>query len=245
MKGFEGKTAFVTGASSGIGRACGLRLKEEGARVFGVARRVDRLQKDFSDHAAMDVCDPASVEKAVDAGVKALGKVDFIINAAGVIGQGGLADTDPDEWKRIMDPNLDGVYRVTRALLPHLNDGGAIVNISSVCSVRPLANLLAYCTSKAAIDMFTKCLALELASRKIRVNAVNPGVVVTELHTVTNAVPDYEGFLERSKTTHPLGRTGRVEEVAALAAFLCSSESEWITGNTHLIDGGRQLLSAR
>ncbi len=93
--------------------------------------------------------------------------------------------------------------------------------------------------------MITKCVALELAPHNVRVNAVNPGVVVTELHTAANAVPDYEAFLEHSKTTHPLGRVGQPEEIAALCAFLCSDEAAWITGGTHSIDGGRQLMSAR
>jgi NAD(P)-dependent dehydrogenase (short-subunit alcohol dehydrogenase family) len=93
--------------------------------------------------------------------------------------------------------------------------------------------------------MFTKCLALELAPRKIRVNSINPGVVVTELHTVTNVIPEYDAFLERSKTTHPLGRVGQPEEIAALAVFLASDEAGWITGGIHPIDGGRGLSSAR
>jgi NAD(P)-dependent dehydrogenase (short-subunit alcohol dehydrogenase family) len=93
--------------------------------------------------------------------------------------------------------------------------------------------------------MFTQCVALELAPHKVRVNAVNPGVVVTELHTVTNTVPDYDAFLERSRSTHPLGRVGQPEEIAALSAFLCSDEAGWITGGIYSIDGGRALLSAR
>jgi NAD(P)-dependent dehydrogenase (short-subunit alcohol dehydrogenase family) len=93
--------------------------------------------------------------------------------------------------------------------------------------------------------MLTQCVALELAPHGVRVNAVNPGVVVTELHTVTGTVPDYEAFLEHSKQTHPLGRVGQPEEIAALCAFLCSDETGWITGGIHSIDGGRALLSAR
>ena len=105
--------------------------------------------------------------------------------------------------------------------------------------------ILAYCVSKAAVDQFTRCVALDLAAQGVRVNAVNPGVVVTELHTVTQAIADYPAFLERSKTTHPLGRVGQPEEVAKLILWLLSDEAGWITGGTYSIDGGRALASAR
>ena len=119
------------------------------------------------------------------------------------------------------------------------------MNLSSVAGPRPYLNLLAYCVSKAGVDQLTRCAALDLAPHGVRVNAVNPGVVVTELHTVTQAVPDYAGFLERSKTTHPIGRVGQPEEVAALVLYLLSGEAGWITGATMSIDGGRALASAR
>ncbi len=119
------------------------------------------------------------------------------------------------------------------------------MNLSSVAGTRPYTGLMAYCVSKAAVDQFTRCAALDLAPSLVRVNAVNPGVVVTELHTVTNAIPDYAGFLERSKGTHPIGRVGQADEVAKLILFLLSDEAGWITGATYAIDGGRALASAR
>ncbi|KPK81483.1 MAG: hypothetical protein AMS25_06205 [Gemmatimonas sp. SM23_52] len=243
---FRDRVAFVTGASSGIGRACAVRFQEEGAAVFAVARRGERLRGTFEHYAIADVRLEDQVSAAVANCVGALGRIDYLINAAGVIGTGGILDTPPEEWERLFSINVDGIYVVTRHVAPHLiENGGAIVNLSSVTSLRPYGNLLAYCASKAAVDMFTQCVALELAPHGVRVNAVNPGVVVTELHTVTGAVPDYEAFLERSKTTHPLGRVGRPEEIAALCAFLCSDEAGWITGGIHCIDGGRALMSAR
>src|SRR5690606_4447138 len=124
-------------------------------------------------------------------------------------------------------------------------NAGSIVNISSIAGLRPYPTILAYCVSKAALDMLTQCLALELAPHGVRVNAINPGVVVSELHTVTGAVSDYAAFLERAKSTHPLGRPGKPEEIAALAAFLVSDEAAWITGGLHTIDGGRTLTSLR
>ncbi|UCC71761.1 MAG: glucose 1-dehydrogenase [Gemmatimonadota bacterium] len=243
---FADKVAFVTGASSGIGRACATRFEEEGAAVFAVARREDRLKGTFDHYTIADLRSDQAARAAVDSCVERLGRVDYLINAAGVIGTGGVLDTPPEEWERLFASNVDNVYYVTRHVAPHLiESGGAIVNVSSVTSLRPYGNLLGYCASKAAVDMFTQCVALELAPHGVRVNAVNPGVVVTELHTVGGAVPDYEAFLERSKATHPLGRVGQPEEIAALCAFLCSDEAGWITGGIHTIDGGRALLSAR
>lgn len=243
---FVGKVALVTGASSGIGRACGQRFLQEGGSVFALARREERLQDQFEHYAVADVRDPDQVRRAVEACTERFERIDYLVNAAGVIGTGGILDTPPEEWRRVMDSNLESLYRVTRLAAPHLIEhGGAIVNISSVTGIRPYANLLAYCVSKAATDMFTRCVALELAPHGVRVNAVNPGVVVTELHTASDAVEDYPAFLERSKTTHPLGRVGQPEEIAVLVAFLCSDEAGWITGGIYSIDGGRALMSAR
>jgi NAD(P)-dependent dehydrogenase (short-subunit alcohol dehydrogenase family) len=243
---FRNKVALVTGASSGIGRACAARFEEEGAAVFAVARRAERLAGTFENYAVADLRLDEQARAAVVSCVERLGRIDYLVNAAGVIGTGGVLDTPPEEWDRLFASNVDSIYYVTRHVAPQLiENGGAIVNVSSVTSIRPYGNLLAYCASKAAVDMLTQCVALELAPHGVRVNAVNPGVVVTELHTAAAAVPDYEAFLEHSKTTHPLGRVGQPEEIAALCLFLCSEEAAWITGGIHSIDGGRALMSAR
>lgn len=250
---FKDKTALVSGASSGIGRAVARSLGREGARVVAAGRRRDRLDEVVREitgaggHASAitgDVRDEAVCARWVEA-ARAGGGLDLLVNAAGVIGTGG-PETAPAEWDRVMDSNLRSVYLLTRAATPALIERkGAIVNISSVAGLRPYPNLMSYCVSKAAVDMLTRCAALDLAPHGVRVNAVNPGVVVTELHTVTNAVADYQGFLERSKTTHPLGRVGKPEEIASLVLFLLSDEAGWITGTTSSIDGGRALASAR
>jgi len=252
---FAGRAALVTGASSGIGRATAQALGREGARVVCAGRRADRLSATVeivraaggeAIAASGDVRDEAVCARCVAAARDTFGGLDLLVNAAGVIGAGTLADTAPAEWDRIMDSNLRSVYLLTRAATPELiRTKGAIVNISSVAGPRPYPGIAAYCVSKAAVDQLTRCAALELAPHGVRVNAVNPGVVVTELHTVTNAVPDYAAFLERSKGTHPIGRVGQPEEVAALVLFLLGSEAGWITGATMSIDGGRALASAR
>jgi NAD(P)-dependent dehydrogenase (short-subunit alcohol dehydrogenase family) len=177
---------------------------------------------------------------------RAFGGLDGLVNAAGVIGNGAVDGTAPSEWDRVMDSNVRSLYLMTRAAAPLLKRRkGSVVNLSSVAATRPYAGLAAYCVSKAAVDMITRCAALDFAPDGVRVNAVNPGVVVTELHTVTGAVADYPAFLERGKSTHPIGRVGRAEEVAALILYLLSDEAGWITGACMPIDGGRALASAR
>ena len=252
---FKNKSALVTGASSGIGHATAQALAAEGASLVLVGRRRDRLEieaahiRDSGGRVAIaagDVREEAACAAMVEAARAAFGGLDVLVNAAGVLGPGGVLETTPGEWDRVMDSNLRSIHLMTRAAAPEIvKRRGAIVNLSSVAGPRPYANLLAYCVSKAAVDQYTRCAALDLAPHGVRVNAVNPGVVVTELHTVTNAVPDYAGFLERSKSTHPLGRVGQPEEIAALTLFLLSEEAGWITGATVGIDGGRALTGAR
>ena len=252
---FGNRVVLVTGATSGIGRCCARRLAEEGAKVVAAGRRRDRLDRLVEEVRAAggealgvpgDVRDEATCRSWVAAAAGRFGGLDGLVNAAGVMVGGGLLDLEPAEWDRMMDTNLRAMYLLTRAAAPELiKRRGAVVNLSSVAGPRPYANLMGYVVSKAGVDAFTRCAALDLAPHGVRVNALNPGVVVTELQTALNAVPDYPAFLERSKGTHPLGRVGQPEEIAALVLFLLGEEASWITGATIPVDGGRQLLSAR
>jgi len=247
----DGKSVLVTGGSSGIGAAIAERLCAEGARVAIMARRPAQVDEVAGRLGVLgihgDVTKPEDCARAVTEAVTALGGLTTLVNSAGVIGTGGTEDTSRDEWRRIMSINLDGTVNMCRAALGPLKrrEGGSIVNLSSVTGSRPFAQVTAYCVAKAAVDMYTKCLALELAPFRIRVNAIAPGVVVTNLHTATGAVDDYEAFLERSKETHPLGFVGEGRDVAALALYLASDESRWATGGIYPLDGGRACLSAR
>jgi len=246
---------LVTGASSGIGRACARALGREGARVVAAGRRRERLdelvagiREGGGEAVAVtgDVREEAACRAMVAEAAGRYGGLDGLVNAAGVLGAGSVIDTAPDEWDRMMDTNVRSIHLLTRAAATELiQRKGSVVNLSSVAGMRPYAGLAAYCVAKAAVDMYTRVAALDFAPHGVRVNAVNPGVVVTELHTVTRAVADYPAFLERSKTTHPIGRVGQPEEVAALVLFLLGDEAGWITGVTYSIDGGRALASAR
>ena len=243
---FDGKVACVTGATSGIGRACVTALRSEGARVFGIARREDRLREGCEAWSVCDVTEADQVEASIASCVQRFGGIDLLVNAAGIFEPGSLLDTDDASWERQQRVNVDGVRFAIRSAAPALIDRlGSVVNVSSVCGLRPYAGVMAYCVSKAAVDMITRCAALELAENGVRVNAVNPGVVVTELHTVNAAIPDYDAFLKRAESTHPLGRPGQPEEIAALCLWLGSDEAGWVTGATWSIDGGRAILSAR
>lgn len=253
----SGKRALITGGSSGLGRAMAVRFAAEGARVVVTGRRAAALEETAraaggAGVVVVDHGDPSGGERAVAGAVEALGGLDVVVNNAGVIGFDGLLDSDPAEYRRLLDVNLFGVYDVARHAAPHLVDSAkagrdaSILNVSSVAGLRPYPGLLGYCVGKAGVDMLTQVAALELAPHKVRVNAINPGVVVTNLHRATGMSEDrYAAFLERSESTHPIGRPGTPEEVAALAAFLSSDEAGWITGALHSIDGGRACTSLR
>lgn len=248
-----GKRALVTGATSGIGRATALEFVAEGARVLGIGRDGERLealagQTDGKCQGlVVDLCDPEARQAAVDAAVSRLGGLDILVNAAGILETGTMEAADLDAFHRTMNINVGALYDLSRRCLPALSASrGNIVNVSSVAGTRAFPGVIAYCVSKAAVDQITRCAALELADRGVRVNAVNPGVVVTEIHRRGGMDEEaYAAFLERSKETHPIGRVGTCEEVAALIAFLASDRASWITGSTHAIDGGRAETCAR
>jgi len=249
----DGKVALVTGGSSGLGLAIAKAFLAEGAKVVVTGRRAAEIESAAREIGAVavagDARDPATAERAVAACVERFGGLTTLVNNAGVIGNGTVEKTTREEWDRIVSISVDGTFETTRAAIPELRKAGArgasVLNFSSVAGNRPFGGLAAYCVAKAAVEMMTKCLALELAPDKIRVNAMAPGVIVTNLHTVTGAIADYPAFLERGKTTHPLGFVGAADDAANLALFLCGDAARWITGAIVPLDGGRALMSAR
>jgi NAD(P)-dependent dehydrogenase (short-subunit alcohol dehydrogenase family) len=247
---------IVTGASSGIGRATALRFGRDGASVVAVGRNESAL----SDVAkavesaggkaavvAIDVTAADAPARIVQAAVDRFGGLTALVNAAGIIASGTIETTTDAAWDEMLDINVRAPFRLMRAALPSLvASRGSIVNVSSVTGLRSFPGVLAYCVSKSGVDQLTRCAALELAPKGVRVNAVNPGVVVSNLHRRGGMDEDkYGAFLEHSKQTHPLGRPGDASEIADLIFFLASPAAGWITGETVAIDGGRHLTCAR
>jgi NAD(P)-dependent dehydrogenase (short-subunit alcohol dehydrogenase family) len=252
----EGRAALVTGATSGIGRATALRFAAEGARVALVGRDAESLRRTADEvrgrggealEVQADVTVEAHARRAVETAVGHFGGLDLLVNAAGILSNGTVEDTPLSDWDAMMNVNLRSVFHLMQLAVPHLEKRpGNVVNVSSVTGLRAFPGVLAYCVSKAGVDQLTRCAALELAAKGVRVNAVNPGVVVTEIHRRGGMNDEkYAGFLEHSKTTHPLGRVGGPEEVAELILFLASDRASWITGATYSIDGGRAQTCAR
>jgi NAD(P)-dependent dehydrogenase (short-subunit alcohol dehydrogenase family) len=251
---FANKVVLVTGATSGIGKATALTAASRGARVALVARRAASM-KDAVGHIApasvalipADLTVEADCRKVVEDVTARFGGIDVLVNAAGIIGNGTIENTTLAQWDTMMDINLRSLFYLTQLALPSIiARKGNIVNVSSVTGVRSFPNVLAYCVSKAGVDQLTHCAALELGPKGVRVNAVDPGVVVTNLHRTSGMQEDaYAKFLEHSKTTHPIGRVGTADDVAELILFLASDKAGWITGGSFNIDGGRAQTCAR
>lgn len=255
-KEFASQTLLVTGATSGIGKATALRFAEAGANVAAVGRNetaLAELKDELAGRGARhltihaDLAEPESVKPVVSKTIERFGGIDVLVNAAGHIASGTIETTSLEPWDAMLNINLRSVFLMMQQALPSLIERrGNIVNVSSVTGLRAFPGVLAYCVSKAGLDQLTRCAALELAAKGVRVNAVNPGVVVTEIHKRGGmSDQDYEAFLNHSKTTHPLGRVGEAREIAELIFFLASRKAAWITGSTYSIDGGRAQTCAR
>lgn len=194
-----------------------------------------------------DLTIETQIQNCVDATIAKFGGIDILVNCAGIIASGTIENTKVVDWDYMMNVNLRSVFLMMQQALPALIERkGNIINVSSVTGLRAFPNVLAYCVSKAGVDQLTRCAALELASKGVRVNAVNPGVTLTNLHRNSGMNEQaYQAFIEHSKSTHPLGRIGMPEEVAELILFLASPRAAWITGVTYSIDGGRAQTCAR
>jgi 2-keto-3-deoxy-L-fuconate dehydrogenase len=234
-----GKTAVVTAAASGIGRASAEAFARAGARVFALdidARAVHAVPG--CEGHALDVRDA----NAISAFAAHAGKIDVLFNCAGTVPKGTVLDIEPDGWNAAFDLNVTSMYHMIRAFLPGMlaNRAGSIINMSSVAgSITGVADRCAYGVTKAAVIGLTKSVAVDFVAQGIRCNAICPGTVDTpSLQARLHAYGDYEKTRREFEARQPMGRLGKPEEIAALALHLASDESGFTTGQIHIIDGG-------
>lgn len=245
----EGKSAIVTGGAQGIGLACVEALVAEGARVaiLDVQREAAQAAAAaFGDSAIAVACDvsrPEDVAAAVDAAEAAFGTVSVLVNNAGIALTGDILTLELDTLRKVLDVNLVGSFLMSQAVARRLVAAGmkgSIVNMSSVNSVLAIPAITAYCASKGAVAQLTRASALALAPHGIRVNAVGPGSIMTDM---MRGVAADEGAMRRVLSRTPLGRIGEAREVADVVVFLAGDKSSYVTGETIFIDGGRGALN--
>ncbi|XP_063285179.1 3-oxoacyl-[acyl-carrier-protein] reductase FabG-like [Pelobates fuscus] len=253
----RGKVCLVTGASSGIGAGTALLFARLGARLALNGRNEEKLKEtanaceQLSDQKPLlvsgDLVDETVVRRVVEETVAYFGQLDVLVNSGGILTMGTIENTTLDDFDRVMNINVRAMFYLTHLAVPHLiQTKGSIVNVSSVNGQRSFPGVMAYCMSKSAVDQMTRCAALELASKQVRVNAVCPGVIITDVHRRAGLNDEqYAQFLQRTQHTHALGRPGTVDEVARMIAFLASDAASFITGVTVPVDGGRHAMCPR
>jgi NAD(P)-dependent dehydrogenase (short-subunit alcohol dehydrogenase family) len=241
------KIAIVTGAGSGIGRACALALACEGAHVALVGRRKERIEDAAREAGASaiaiaaDVSKQTDIERVIERTVGTFGGLNVLVNNAGILHPGTVEQITEQQWDETFNTNVRGLWLLSRAVLPHMRKagGGSIINMASVLGINGARLRSVYAASKGAVILLTKCMAIDHGAEKIRVNAICPSFVETELtagYLKTVADPDTVRW-ERVKV-HPIGRLGQPEDMAGLTVYLASDESSWVTGAMFPVDGG-------
>jgi 2-keto-3-deoxy-L-fuconate dehydrogenase len=235
----NGKTAVVTAAAQGIGRATAERFAREGARVVATDINMDALREVAGcEHRRLDVRDP----EAIAALARDIGGIDVLFNCAGYVANGAILDCDETDWAFSFDLNVTSMYRMIRAFLPAMLDAGAgsIINVASIASsIKGVPNRFAYGASKAAVIGLTKAVAADYVARGVRCNAICPGTVESpSLEQRLTATGDYEAARQAFIARQPMGRLGQPEEIAALALYLAADQSAFVTGQPFVVDGG-------
>lgn len=243
----ESKIALITGAGTGIGRAIALAFAGEGARVALAGRRkilLEAVAREMGSAALAveaDVSKKTDIDRALEQTVRHFGGLNTLVNNAGVLHVGTAEQISEEQWNETFNVNLRGVWQLSSAALPYLRKqgGGSIINIASVLGINGARNRAAYASSKGAVVLLTKCMAIDHGHENIRVNAICPGFVETELtEPVFAQAPDPHAMRRERIAVHPIGRLGQPRDIAGLAVLLASDESAWITGSALAVDGG-------
>lgn len=247
----KNRVALITGGGSGIGGATAEAMAAEGAQVIVTGRRESKLAKTVraieskggtAIALAADIVRDPEIERLVGNVSERFDKLDILVHCAGLFPFTPVETTAPETWDACFDLNVRSVFFLTQRLLPLLerSDAAVVINISSTATVSPVPNRLVYCASKAALNNLTECLAAELAPKKIRVVAISPGIIETEM-TRPPEGEKAEEWREFAAGLHPLGRLGKPEEIAKMAVYLASDDAAWITGANFTVDGGISL----
>jgi NAD(P)-dependent dehydrogenase (short-subunit alcohol dehydrogenase family) len=243
----QNKTALITGAGTGIGRAIALAFAREGAKIALVGRRKELLRavaKEAGNSAlvlAADIGQQRDIDHILSETAAHFGGVSVLVNNAGILHIGTAEEITEQQWDETFHVNVRGLWLLSRSVLPYLRKagGGSIINVASVLGINGARKRAAYAPSKGAVVLLTKCMAVDYGHEKIRVNALCPSFVETDLTAeVIRRAPDPTAVRTERISVHPLGRLGQPEDMAGLAVFLASDESSWMTGAVLPVDGG-------
>lgn len=243
----NGKVAIVTGAGTGIGRACALALAREGAQVALVGRRSEQLESVVAEIGPSarafsgDVSRRSDINRVLEETHRHFGSIHVLLNNAGVLHIGTAEQITEEQWDETFNVNVRGVWMFSTAVLPYMRRaaGGSIINMASVLGINGARNRASYAPSKGAVVLLTKCMAIDHGHENIRVNAICPSFVETDLTAaVLSKAANPDAVRKERIGVHPLGRLGVPEDIAGLAVYLASDESSWVTGAAFPVDGG-------